>query len=368
MIVDDEPENLNVLSGLLDCEDWEVCAFPRGEMALAAAQDQLPDIVLMDVRMPGIDGHETCRRLKNNARTRDIPVLFLSALSEPSAKLEAFEAGGADYVTKPFHKEEVLARIRTHLALREHRVHLDELVRQRSQDLAEAHRRLRIWDDAKNQWLNLLSHEMRTPLTGIIGTAEILFAETPADSSNHALRNGYTQSVQRINKLIDDAILLTQIDVTSDEFIPRPANCRKLLVEAVQQAREKCPGIAIEMNSCDGRDDAQVEPGLLRRAFSDLLFAAACCVKNDEKIEVLPSSKNGTFTVTISTRGQSLPETDLETFFDIGGQRTLLRGGGDYGLSPALARRILLLFSGTCSIRNGTPNGLVIQAALPLCP
>lgn len=157
-------------------------AFPRGDLALKAALKDPPDLVLMDIRMPGMDGYEACRQFKKSAHLQDIPIIFLSALSESQDKIEAFKAGGADYVTKPFYAEEVLARVQAHLEVHLYRLHLEELVRQRTEQLQEAHRRLEIWDAAKNNWLNALSHEMRTPLTGIIGTAEVLLSEIEPDS------------------------------------------------------------------------------------------------------------------------------------------------------------------------------------------
>lgn len=368
MIVDDQPENLNVLAGLLRSTDWDVCAFPRGELALYAAREQPPDIILMDILMPGLDGYETCRRLKQHQQTCNIPVLFLSALSEPNDKVAAFKAGGIDYITKPFQKDEVLARICTHLELHEHRQHLESLVTKRSQELADAHRRLKVWDGAKDQWLNLLSHEMRTPLTGIIGTAEFLFNELVSDKKTHPLRHGYEQSIDRMNKLIDDAMLLIQIDVTSSEFANQMIDCNPLLRRAVSQLACRHPEIEIVTDYSSECGKAAVDENLLLRAFSDLLFTTSRCVIDQEKIKVCSTVQNNLFTATISTNGQSLPESDLLVFFDVGGQRTLLKGGGDFGLSPVLARKIMELFSGTCTIRNGTPNGLFIEATIPLYP
>jgi CheY-like chemotaxis protein len=107
MIVDDEPENLHVLSGMLQREGWQVSCFPLGKLALDAARKKPPDLILMDICMPEWDGYETCRHFKNEELLRDIPLLFLSALSEPNDKLRAFQEGGADYITKPFYYEEV---------------------------------------------------------------------------------------------------------------------------------------------------------------------------------------------------------------------------------------------------------------------
>ncbi|WP_031385685.1 sensor histidine kinase [Desulfonatronum thiodismutans] len=118
LIVDDVPANLHLLSGILKEQGFRVRPATSGAMALEAARRLPPDLVLLDINMPGMDGFEVCRRLKADPALADIPVLFVSALEDTADKVRAFEAGGRDYVTKPFHVEEVLARVRTHLALR----------------------------------------------------------------------------------------------------------------------------------------------------------------------------------------------------------------------------------------------------------
>ena len=115
LIVDDLPENLRVLRQILEKEGYRVSVSPSGEVALEVAPGVLPDLILLDVMMPGIDGFETCRRLKENEDLRDVPVIFVTAKGEVSDVVEGFEAGGVDFITKPFTQEEVLARIRVHL-------------------------------------------------------------------------------------------------------------------------------------------------------------------------------------------------------------------------------------------------------------
>ncbi len=115
LIVDDVPANLDVLSHSLEAEAYNVLVATSGETALKVAEQAEPDLILLDVMMPGIDGFETCRRLKASPDTQGIPVIFLTARGELEGVLEGFQAGGVDYITKPFQKEEVLIRIRTHL-------------------------------------------------------------------------------------------------------------------------------------------------------------------------------------------------------------------------------------------------------------
>jgi len=118
LIVDDNPANLRLLSGMLVENGYKVRSAINGALALMAAQNAPPDMILLDINMPGMSGFEVCQRLKADERVRDIPVIFISALDATSDKVKAFDTGAVDYVAKPFHVEEVLARVETHLALR----------------------------------------------------------------------------------------------------------------------------------------------------------------------------------------------------------------------------------------------------------
>ena len=117
LIVDDNTHNLRVLEEILAAEDHDICMAVNGELALRSVATRTPELILLDIMMPGMDGFEVCRHLKADPVTADIPVLFISALAEPDVLMRAFEAGGLDYITKPFVEQEVLARVRTHLRL-----------------------------------------------------------------------------------------------------------------------------------------------------------------------------------------------------------------------------------------------------------
>jgi response regulator RpfG family c-di-GMP phosphodiesterase len=142
MIVDDNPANLKLLESMLRQQGSEVRSFPSGRLALAAAARSLPDLILLDIDMPEMNGYEVCQRLKSNEELSGVPVIFLSALSEIEDKIRAFQSGGVDYICKPFQFEEVRARVETHLkmhelrqALKRQNKDLEELVSQRTEQL-----------------------------------------------------------------------------------------------------------------------------------------------------------------------------------------------------------------------------------------
>ena len=126
LIIDDQPANLKVLLSLLREEGYGVRIAENGERGLQVLERIQPDIILLDVMMPGMDGFTTCKKIKENPETAEIPVIFMTALDSVEDKVAGFEAGGVDYITKPFQQVEVLARIRTHLALRRKQQELEE--------------------------------------------------------------------------------------------------------------------------------------------------------------------------------------------------------------------------------------------------
>ena len=140
LIVDDIPDNLAILSRILKERGYSVRPAINGQLALKAARHVPPDLILLDIMMPGMDGYEVCRQLKSDERTRDIPILFISALDETLNKLKAFQSGGVDYVIKPFEAQEVLARVETHLAIRQMQTQLQHQNVQLQQEIQERKR------------------------------------------------------------------------------------------------------------------------------------------------------------------------------------------------------------------------------------
>ncbi len=117
VVIDDTPENLHLLNDLLSDRGYRVRALPNGEMGLSSCQASAPDLILLDISMPGMDGYEVAEKLKADSRTREVPIIFISAMNQTEDKVRAFEAGGVDYITKPLQVDEVIARVKTHISI-----------------------------------------------------------------------------------------------------------------------------------------------------------------------------------------------------------------------------------------------------------
>ncbi len=160
MIVDDIPENLQVLGNNLDMAGYETAFATNGQDALQAIDELTPDLILLDVSMPDVDGFEVCRRLKANPKTAEIPIIFLTAHTDVENIVHAFSIGAGDYIAKPFQQEELLSRVSVHLELSFSRRRLAE----QNHFLVELHRE-------KNELLEIAAHDLKNPLQGVVFAA-----------------------------------------------------------------------------------------------------------------------------------------------------------------------------------------------------
>ncbi|MDD5209173.1 MAG: hybrid sensor histidine kinase/response regulator [Elusimicrobiales bacterium] len=167
LMVDDTPANLELLSVMLKIRGYRVRAAVSGKLALQAARNDPPDLILLDINMPEMSGYEVCAELKADEKLKNIPVIFLSALSETMDKVKAFGSGGVDYITKPFQFEEVEARVETQLELR-----------RKERQLQENYDKLRDLEKLRDSLVHMIIHDLRSPLAGIYGFLELIGENT----------------------------------------------------------------------------------------------------------------------------------------------------------------------------------------------
>jgi len=163
LVVDDILRNLQVIGNILEEEGYEISVATNGEEALEIVGEELPDLILLDVMMPGINGFEVCKLLKKMDKAKDVPVIFLTAKSETEDIIKGFEIGGVDFISKPFKKEELLIRIKTHLQLK----FSNELIIQKNARLEQL-------NIEKNEFLGIAAHDLKNPLSTIKGYAELM--------------------------------------------------------------------------------------------------------------------------------------------------------------------------------------------------
>jgi two-component system sensor histidine kinase/response regulator len=372
MIVDDNPANLKLLEDMLLQQGHEVRSFPLGRLALSAAVKNPPDLILLDINMPEMNGYEVCERLKSTRELSDIPVIFLSALNEIQDKVKAFRSGAVDYISKPFQFEEVHARVETHLKLHHlqqtlklQNERLEETVAARTRELAEANGRLTILDRSKNEFLHLISHELRTPLHGLLGVGEVILDEIPATEENTELQKIFQESRQRILSILDDAMLLTQIDVSGEQFRSAPVSLQGALNKAVEKTiefaasrRVVLPRPSTDLGFVMGDED------LLIRALRALLETAVKFSQEGETVRLAQEAIPGFLRVILEGSGRTIPDSALPKFFDVFSVAETSTPAKDLGMAPAVAYRILSLFGASVSVANLGISGIRLTILL----
>jgi two-component system sensor histidine kinase/response regulator len=202
LIVDDTPANLLLLAQVLTEYGYDIRAVSSGAQALAAIEANPPDLILLDIMMPGMDGFEVCERLKADASTRDIPIIFISVLDSTEDKVQAFDAGGVDYISKPFQIKEVLARVRTHVALQNLQKSLQQEIVRRDKLIAEL-----------DAYAHTVAHDLKNPVSSIIGLSNLLEHESdelPDEARRRFLRR-IGQSGIKMHGIINELLLLASV-------------------------------------------------------------------------------------------------------------------------------------------------------------
>jgi len=321
LIVDDIPENVDVLRKTLEVEGYSISMAPSGEVALKIAPKIKPDLILMDVMMPGMDGFETCRKLKEDTVFENTPIIFVTGKAETEDVVDAFKSGGADYITKPFRREEVLARVGTHLKLTQTIKKNECLVA----DLKEAILNMESAQQenlAKSQFLGRMSHELRTPLNAIIGFSELLNM-----GENDPFNEEQRESVDEIKKagkhllnLVEQVLEINKIDSDELKCVSQKVPLVPIINETITSMSDLAEGECVSFdNLIDKNRDIFVngDPGKIKQVFLNVLDNA---IKyNKQGGEVVLSLNEGEpekVCVAIRDTGGGIPQDKYEKIFD----------------------------------------------------
>jgi two-component system, sensor histidine kinase and response regulator len=224
LLVDDIHENLQVLFQILNRQGFEVLIAEDGQTGLEIANDEIPDLVLLDIMMPNMNGFEVCTQLKASEKTRDIPIIFMTALNDINNKITGFNLGAVDYITKPIQHEEALARIRTHLTMQKLKKALQESNKnllERHQELATKNEELKIKNDQLDAFSYMVAHDLKNPLNLILGMTDIVLKRHPeldyesTDQLQSVIRAGH-----QMFEIIESLLLLARIGQQKVESTP----------------------------------------------------------------------------------------------------------------------------------------------------
>ena len=358
LVVDDTPASLKLLTGLLREQGYKVRPVPSGALALEAAQAEAPELVVLDVDMPGMDGYEVCARLMAIESLRSTPVIFISALAETSDKVKAFQRGGVDYITKPFQIDEVRARVETHLTIR--RLH---------QDLERKVEELRELQRLRDNLTHMIVHDLRSPLTGVIAYLDLLRSEPDAlgDDGRHCADQAFDSArtmIEMISSLLDVNRLESgrmPLDRTDADLVAITSNAAAWLggLTVGRQVTQEAP---------DGPILGRYDVTLIQRVVVNLLGNALKFTPASGAIHVRVSRANGRSRVEVNDTGSGIPAAYLPRVFDKFSQAGQGPDRKRYssGLGLAFCKLAVEAHGGTIGVRSELGAGSTFWFELPL--
>lgn len=331
MVVDDMLHNVQVVAGILRHEGFDCIPAISGDQALAVVHKRLPDLILLDIQMPDIDGFEVCRRLQADAATRDIPVIFLTARSSSSDIVKGLQLGAVDYVTKPFQPEELLLRVRNHLELKHARERLqhyneelEEKVRERTEALRVAMENEREFKDLHSRFIASVSHQFRTPMTSLMLNADLYLRSVqkgsplPAEKVSEMF-NETVSAVRRMMNMLESNSKFLNIEslIIMDPLVEADLCdfCRTAVYNfhAVEpdahRIRVVCPD-HILVKAC-------VQMVVLETALFELLKNAAQYSAPGTEISVVVAQSEKSAQIRVINEGRGVPEYEQDVIFEL---------------------------------------------------
>lgn len=353
LIVDDVPKNIQLVAKFLTEENYNLFFAQSGEAALKQIQICEFDLILLDIMMPEIDGFEVCSIIKNNESTQDIPVIFLTAKSDEDTIAKGFSLGGVDYITKPFNPVELVARVKTHLQLRQREKELQNL------------------NVTKDTLLSIISHDLKTPFFNIIGLGELLLNDFDSydDKMKKELITNMVDSSRASHNLLDNLLNWTRIQTGKIIYDPVNANVKTIISEVIDfvssQARNK------EVN-CSFKASEEItvfaDNNMLQTIIRNLVTNAIKYTPRGGSVKVRATTKQDNAIIEVIDTGIGMSSEQLNELFVTKEMKstpgTENEPGTGFGL--ILTKEFVEMNQGSIEVESAIGKGTIFRFNLPL--
>jgi two-component system, sensor histidine kinase and response regulator len=352
LIVDDVPANLKVLGGILKAEDYKIRPVLNGELALQVAEKEKPDLILLDIMMPGINGYEVCRQLKLNPKLKDIPVIFISALNDTKDIVSAFTIGGVDYITKPFQAEEVKARIATHLKICRQNKELKEL------------------NATKDKFFSIIAHDLRGPIGTMMQISEFV---TMKEEMDEETLYTFLESQKELSKntfyLLENLLNWARSNTNQIEYYPEILDINTILKISIENIKIQATSknITISANYME-HDQAYADDHMFRLIIRNLLSNAIKYTPQGGTISISATSgENDSIIIAVKDTGIGMPQKIVENLFnmDVNNNRPGTDGESSNGLGLLLCKEFVEKNGGKIWVESEEGNGSVFYFTIP---
>jgi len=380
LLVDDNPKNIQVLAAILAENGYEFEYAKNGQEALNWLKEENFDLVLLDVMMPVMDGFETCKRIRQQEAFQDLPILFLTARTDTESLLQGFLVGGHDYICKPFHADELLARCKTQLELRRSKEELkklnkwlqDEILKQ-AKDLEEANKRflnasmqIEDLDEVKIEFLQIISHEIRTPLNHIVGFNALL-QDMNEDESSATFLGYINNAVKRLEDFSYRALEITQLRASGKQVLhPEMIDIDKYVRSFVlgQNVKGKEKDIIVQIES-PGSLNIYADINYLQKALVAILDNAVKNSPPNGKIKLVIKDQPDAVLITIRDSGEGFSKQALERLFKPVAPGVKHIDSDNVGLGMYFVRLIMEAHRGSIAAGNNKKHGAWVTLKWP---
>jgi two-component system sensor histidine kinase/response regulator len=310
MVVDDVPQNLQLLGGMLRTSGYKVRPVASGKLAIQAVSIEPPDLVLLDINMPEMSGYEVCEHLKAVPELAEIPVIFISALTDVVDKVRAFAVGGLDFVTKPFQFEEVEARVRLHLDLR-----------QQKRDLRESYHRLQKLEELRDNLVHMIVHDLRSPLTSVVGYLRLLeMSDEPLSPSGRECVEIARSSADLVVRMVSTLLDVSRMESGEMRLQPKECDLMGLTRDVMAKLNVLSGRHTLDLNGPDQPVRVTADADLILRVIYNLLANAVKFTPDSGDIRVAIEQVENGVRFSVRDNGPGIPPEYHGRIFEKFGQ------------------------------------------------
>jgi signal transduction histidine kinase len=337
LLVDDSQALLSLITSFLEAENYKIFAVETGEKALEFLNSFTPDLILLDRTLPEIDGIEVCKRIKANKQIANIPVIFLTATSDVKAIVEGFRIGAVDYITKPFQKEELLARVNSHISLYQ----MAQVLNEQTFVLKQSEERLMELNATKDKFFSIIAHDLKNPLNNILQLSHLLnesYKPRKDDSSVvEDLIAHLTQTAENTSKLLSNLLDWALVQRGRMTYNPTSVNLGAIANQCIQLFHTNALTKSIALNNqIDSNIKVFADENVLVTLIRNLVSNAIKFTPSNGSISILAKPKDNMVEISIQDTGVGIEPEKLASIFSITKSKSTYGTDGEHGTGLGL--------------------------------
>ncbi len=378
LIVDDIPENLFLLGKTLQREGYDIAYASDGEQAIYISRKLKPDLILLDILMPNMNGYEVCKIIKETKETADIPIIFLTALSDSSQVIEGFNSGASDFISKPFNIPEVIARIKTHLDLklsRDMNINYINKLKAYNKELNEAEKKLIDLNNSKDKFFSIVAHDLKNPFHGFMRLTEVMlvdFDELTREEIKIYLQEIHT-SAEKLYKLLENLLTWSRVQIGKIPYEPEEITISEIFDSAILLFKENAKSKKIRIQN-NIKNDSKVfaDKNMIDAVVRNLLSNAIKFTNIEGNVIIYTENVNDSemLRIIIQDDGIGMNSEELSKIFRLDYQ--LIRNGTanekGTGLGLLLSKELVEKNSGRLELESEEGKGTKSIIYLPKKP